>query len=257
MDVHPPDHTHHNSNNAHHHPHEKLVEEKFQYLMESMKGVKWKEANYFDVGCENLKDIVLSVKENEDTKEASGIMMVKACGTVPETPKRLFNFLSSLDGDKKKYFDENLKEFTVVERISPNVEIHRLIYSAPFPVQSREFLLLNVKTEEADVNMTNNTNNHTNHTNTNKIYYLFSFSIPHKDYPEVEDYIRGDVKVNALLLYPSKDHPGYTYMVKVTQVDPKGMIPDWLVNVTNDKTADFIFVLRQIFFELKKHKHCD
>jgi len=265
MEEDEPNHTqHHNNHNHNHHNHyKKLIEEKFKYLLETAKDEEWKEASYYDVGCENLKDIELFVRDSlvvsdsGDTQETSGIKMVKASGTVPETPKRLYNFLCSLDGEKKKYFDENLKEFTVVEKISTNVEMHRLIYSAPYPIQSREFLLLNVKKEETDVNTCNNIHNHNNHENNsnNKVFFLYSFSIQHEDYPEVSDYVRGEVKVNALLLYPSPDYPGYTYLVKISQVDPKGSIPDWLVNITKEKTADFIFVLRQMFFELKKHNH--
>jgi len=161
--------------------------------------------------------------------EECGVKAVRVSGVVNAEPKRLFRSLCAMgDGGTRKTLESNLLEHTVLKEVTPEIKLLRRRYSAPFPLHPREFIVVNVHKQVGDS------------------YLLFSTSVSHFEYPETEDYVRGDMKVSGTILRPFAGNK--TKMTKIVQIDPKGNIPSALVNFVVHDQPSLLVALNKVVF---------
>eukprot|EP01112_Ceratiomyxa_fruticulosa_P022973 TRINITY_DN859_c0_g1_i2.p1 TRINITY_DN859_c0_g1~~TRINITY_DN859_c0_g1_i2.p1 ORF type:complete len:230 (-),score=36.43 TRINITY_DN859_c0_g1_i2:144-833(-) len=162
--------------------------------------------------------------------ETSSIRGLKAVGTVPAPQKAVFDLLTDTNTKNRVVWDEGLLEYKVVNVLGENVMITKTQYSAPFPVHNREFLQLRTHKFDPSTNS----------------YYVIHSSI---NYP-VEPVSKGCVRAFSVSCYsirPRPDNPEHTILTLLAQVDPKGNVPGFVVNLGKGKGAQAIQTIRKVF----------
>jgi len=69
-------------------------------------------------------------------------------------------------------------------------------------------------------------------------------SILQDNVPEVSGFVRGDAIISGFLLQPLPDKPGFTRIINLAQMDPKGWVPTPIINSSKRKTLERILNLR-------------
>jgi len=163
----------------------------------------------------------------------SGIRAVKVSGIIKTPPQSLFNFFYSMTDKTKQEYDTNLIDCTTVREVTKEIKVQRLRYSAPFPIYPREFVVLRVDKQ------------------INGSYYLFSSSISYDACPATTQFVRGVMRVSGLIMQPNENG---TLLTKIVQIDPRGSIPAFVVNLVGYKQAEFYVTLNSLFSEKRRRK---
>ncbi|XP_071050122.1 START domain-containing protein 10-like isoform X2 [Onthophagus taurus] len=139
------------------------------------------------------------------------------------TPETMFDVLH--DPEYRKEWDEHMIVSIDIGYLNPNNDVGYYALSCPPPVKNRDFVLqrswLDLGTEK----------------------YIFNHSVEHKSYPSKKGFVRGISILTGFLLRRQENNScllGY-----VTQTDPRGKLPSWLVNKITQKFAPKI--VKQLF----------
>jgi len=169
-------------------------------------------------------DIILFDREIK----GNPIRGLKAIGTIMATSQRVFEVLWDADLARRKKWDVGVMRYDVIETASPDVQVVQSSFDAPFPVKSREFLQVRMYKED------------------NGTYYVMHYSINFPGVPVGKDCVRA-FAVSGYLIRPVPGHPDQTQLTLLAQVDPKGNVPGFVVNLGKGKGAEAIQNIRKFF----------
>eukprot|EP00276_Gloeochaete_wittrockiana_P014110 CAMPEP_0184332340 /NCGR_PEP_ID=MMETSP1089-20130417/1521_1 /TAXON_ID=38269 ORGANISM="Gloeochaete wittrockiana, Strain SAG46.84" /NCGR_SAMPLE_ID=MMETSP1089 /ASSEMBLY_ACC=CAM_ASM_000445 /LENGTH=218 /DNA_ID=CAMNT_0026655661 /DNA_START=48 /DNA_END=704 /DNA_ORIENTATION=+ len=162
----------------------------------------------------------------------SGIYCVKTAAAFSSPAETVFNFIWDLKNRKK--FDEYVKDVKQIEVLSGlsepirYSEILHQSFSMPFPLSNRDFVTIRAYKFE------------------DNSWTTTARSVVHPAVPEDANFVRGDIVVDGFQVSPSPENPNHSYVRYVAQVDPKGSIPAFAVNLANRKVPQVLATLRDV-----------
>jgi len=159
----------------------------------------------------------------------SAIRGLKAIGTIPAPPKIVFDLLTDRNEKNRAKWDEGLIEYKVVEIVSDEVIVTKAQYAAPFPVHNREFLQLRSLRFDPSTGS----------------YFVIHSSINYSQEPVGKGCVRA-YSVSAYFIRPSPTNPEHTQLTLLAQVDPKGNVPGFVVNLGKGKGAQALQTIRKV-----------
>lgn len=121
------------------------------------------------------------------------------------------------DPDYRKVWDRAMIDSYDICALNPNNDIGYYAIRCPSPLKNRDFVTLRSWLA------------------TSKEYYIMNHSVNHVEYPPYKDYIRAISFLTGYLIVP-KDTSSCT-LTYVSQSDPKGRLPSWVVNKTTQILA--------------------
>ncbi|XP_018329424.1 START domain-containing protein 10 isoform X2 [Agrilus planipennis] len=113
------------------------------------------------------------------------------------------------DPDYRKEWDTHMIESTEIGYLNPNNDVGYYAMSCPTPMKNRDFVLQRSWLDMGDEKM------------------ILNHSIYHKSYPPRKGYVRAISHLTGFLIRPSDKG---CFLGYVSQTDPRGKIPPWLVN---------------------------
>lgn|SRR3989338_1270759 len=144
--------------------------------------------------------------------------MFKLTRDMPDVePETLYDVLH--DHNYRKVWDDNMIEGIVIFQLDSCNEVGYYAAKSPSPVSNRDFLNQRCWRALPD----------------DGLWVIMNWSTAHSDYPEKKGFVRAQ---SILSGYQIRRNPkggcSFTY---VTQTDPKGWIPAWVVNNIAGKLA--------------------
>jgi len=170
----------------------------------------WKKVSY-----ENGFTLYEKAVEGNDS-----IHLVKTEGMLNVSPQKAAALVRDTAIESRKRWDTELDFYNVIETISDRILLAHIGFHTPFPVTPRDFSTLRCTAEEDGV------------------YYFWSFSVVSPQIPEDKNskYVRGIIIVSGFAIKPVEGHDDQCLIVNPNQVDPKGWIPGWVVNLGKGKS---------------------
>lgn len=145
----------------------------------------------------------------------SNFKMVKVHTFFPNvTPNTLFDVLH--DPEYRKEWDEHMVASIEIGYLNPNNDVGYYALSCPAPVKNRDFVLQRSWLDFGDEKL------------------IFNHSVNHTLYPPKKGFVRAVSLITGFVVRP-KDHG--TFLGYITQTDPKGKLPSWLINKLTQKFA--------------------
>ena len=166
-----------------------------------------------------------NIKIWDKTEDGSTVNRLKMSFTLPYSAMQFVGLLRSIDLDLLQKWDPDLKEKKHLEKIGPGVDILYSAYNAPWPVAGRDFLFLQTL-RERDSTM---------------IHLTFSIN-SNKYQGNPAEYVRG-VVYSAWYITPISE--SQCKVVRVVEMDPKGLIPAMIVQSKKLCAAKQIVALRE------------
>jgi hypothetical protein len=123
-----------------------------------------------------------------------------------------------------KNWDPDCLEIRPVSKVDDTLMVNFARFAVPYPLTERCFVLAKSIKRNPDGTI-----------------LIVQASINHPDFKYDPNMVRGVVYVSGYLLTPAD---GKTKMVRITQLDPKGNIPTWVVNMFKGKAAKGVHQLR-------------
>jgi hypothetical protein len=137
------------------------------------------------------------------------------------------------DPDYRKDWDEHMLASIEIGYLNPNNDVGYYALSCPAPVKNRDFVLQRSWLDLGDEKL------------------ILNHSINHKDYPPRKGFIRYTTKIGSGLNYYEKFYRAISHLTGfvvrptgngcflgyVSQTDPRGKLPIWLVNKITQKFA--------------------
>ncbi|XP_019763057.1 START domain-containing protein 10 isoform X2 [Dendroctonus ponderosae] len=162
----------------------------------------------YDSNSENIKVWTKSTP-------ATNFKMVKVHSSFSNiTANTMFDVLH--DPDYRKKWDEHMLVSTEIGYLNPNNDVGYYALSCPAPVKNRDFVLqrswLDLGNEKLIIN----------------------HSVNHKDYGQKKGFVRATSYLTGFVV--RKSGPG-CFLGYISQTDPKGKLPTWLVNKITQKFA--------------------
>jgi hypothetical protein len=189
------------------------------------------------------EEIQVTGDRNGDTRlfsrapeEGQGTHLLKTTGTVACSPEALFHAVSSTDVEERRRWEKDLLEFRIVEEVSKDIQVLYTSYRAPSPVASRDFVA--VKARKRLV------------VRGEPRIISFGTSISHPSCPLTPNYVRA-VATSAFIISKVPGDPSRCHCIRITQVDPKGSIPGFVINLSKQKAAAAFSILRAAIEERK------
>jgi len=164
--------------------------------------------------------------EKPDRK--TGISCVKSSGIINCPPKKFFYYAFNQDLVALQRWEPDLKEYKILERITDDIKVVYRNYSAPYGVTPREFIVLNAKSVLPD-----------------GTFLSYGRSINHKEGRYDSRYVRGFVPVSGFIVRPIKGEPNKCHCIRMAMLDPKGMIPPWVISIGKRRAATSFNSLRK------------
>eukprot|EP01088_Endostelium_zonatum_P018547 TRINITY_DN598_c7_g1_i1.p1 TRINITY_DN598_c7_g1~~TRINITY_DN598_c7_g1_i1.p1 ORF type:complete len:462 (-),score=166.16 TRINITY_DN598_c7_g1_i1:44-1429(-) len=171
-----------------------------------------------------------------DSKEgASTISTVKVVAqTMPCSVLEMYTCLATEDVTEIQKLEKILLSFEIISRPLPNTSVIRTRISAPFPVTNREAVAFRTVHRLHDGG-----------------FIMFGQSINHPDCLTCGNFVRATGLI-AVIVRPIQGEPDICQLTRIVRIDPKGMIPGWIVNQAKKKAAGWACDLRR-FIEGEKH----
>jgi len=159
--------------------------------------------------------------------EGSSSHLAKAKGLMPGTPEKCLAILTDITLENRQKWDENLLFYNIPKQITDSIALTHLAFSAPYPVTSRDFCSLRVIKKEEDGS-----------------YYVWGCSVVSDDVPESSEYVRGNAILSGWIFRPAED--GQCLAVHINQLDPKGWIPAFVVNMSKGKAVERLIKIKAL-----------
>jgi len=165
------------------------------------------------------------------------IQCVKGIGVINAPPSIIKNIIRNLTNAVSWYpLFESAK---LLEFIDRNTEVWHWKFSARVCLlkQQRDFCLLRHRFDKPDGS-----------------FMLVARSIEHKLCPEEPDYTRGEILTSGFHIRQNEDNPNSSIVTYVANVDPKGLLPEYLkakfLNVIADRQPRLLLSLRKYVEEV-------
>lgn len=120
------------------------------------------------------------------------------------------------DPDYRKEWDEHMQESIEIGYLNPNNDIGYYALSCPAPVKNRDFVL-----QRSWLDMGNEK-------------LILNHSVEHKDYTPRKGYIRAVSHLTGFVIRVVDEG---CFLGYISQTDPRGKLPPWLVNKITQKFA--------------------
>lgn len=120
------------------------------------------------------------------------------------------------DPDYRKEWDEHMMVSTEIGYLNPNNDVGYYALSCPAPVKNRDFVLQRSWLDLGDEKM------------------IINHSVHHRDYGPKKGFVRAISFLTGFVI--RKKGPG-CFLGYISQTDPKGKLPTWLVNKITQKFA--------------------
>ncbi|KAK9508225.1 hypothetical protein O3M35_007933 [Rhynocoris fuscipes] len=136
--------------------------------------------------------------------------MIKVLASFPEiSPEVMYDVLH--DPEYRKVWDQHMIESHDIGFLNPNNDVGYYSMSCPSPLANRDFVLqrswLDLGTEK----------------------YILNHSVYHTDYPPRKGFIRATSYLTGFLVRVNNQSGGCN-LGYISQTDPQGTLPPWLVN---------------------------
>jgi hypothetical protein len=187
-----------------------LIEKKFEQFLTLTRASGW---NNIPVTEEGMTDLELS----DIKQEGSTVDTVRVVGTLNVKTDALAGLLMTQDLEVYKNWDPDCLEIRPVSKVDDTLMVNFARFAVPYPLTERCFVLTKGIKRNPDGSI-----------------LIVQASINHKDFKYDPNMVRGVVYVSGYLLTPAD---GKTKMIRITQLDPKGNIPTWVVNMFKGKAA--------------------
>nr|CAI5865148.1 unnamed protein product [Callosobruchus analis] len=146
---------------------------------------------------------------------ASSLKMVKVHTLFKDVhPNTVFDVLH--DPDYRKTWDEHMLASIEIGYLNPNNDVSYYALSCPAPIKNRDFVLQRSWLDTGNEKL------------------ILNHSVHHKDYQPKKGFIRGISYLTGFVL--RKTDKG-CFLGYISQTDPRGKLPPWLVNKVSQKFA--------------------
>jgi len=202
---------------------EQLYEHSLKVLMEYASTVEgWNKVKEQDG---------LTLYDKADPKGNDALHLVKSQGSIKAPIQKCFDLINDTSMESRKKWDQDLSFYEVKEQVTDKVLLTHVGVTAPMPVAARDFCAIRCTTQ------------------IDGSFYIFGCSIIHSSVPEDSTgmYVRGNILVSGFYLKPIDDNQ--TFVANITQVDPAGWIPAWVVNLGKTKALTRLANLRALLNE--------
>ncbi|XP_042182018.1 START domain-containing protein 10-like [Oncorhynchus tshawytscha] len=143
---------------------------------------------------------------DEDCKTIQKLKMRIVCKDV--TAETLYDVLH--DTSYRKKWDSNMIDTHDIGRLTVNADVGYYSWKCPSPLKNRDFV-----TMRSWLPLGND-------------YLIINYSVKHPQYPPKKDYVRAVSLLTGYLIQSNEENSSTLYYL--TQVDPKGSLPKWVVN---------------------------
>ncbi|XP_074818245.1 START domain-containing protein 10-like [Natator depressus] len=147
-----------------------------------------------------------------ESRTVQKIKLRIACKDVPATT--LYDVLH--DTHYRKKWDSNVIETYDIGRLTANADVGYYAWKCPSPLKNRDFVTL-----RSWLPLGND-------------YMIINYSVKHPKYPPRKDFVRAVSLQTGYLVRANGPHGCTLYYL--TQVDPRGSLPKWVVN----KVSQFV-----------------
>lgn len=158
---------------------------------------------------------------NDDTKvwtqstTTTHFRMVKVHSVFPNiSANTMYDVLH--DPDYRKEWDEHMLISTEIGYLNPNNDVGYYALSCPAPVRNRDFVLQRSWLDMGDEKL------------------IINHSVNHKDYGPRKGFVRAISYITGFLVRKRSEG---CFLGYISQTDPKGKLPIWLVNKISQKFA--------------------
>jgi len=166
---------------------------------------------------------------HEKTLPDSSIQIIKAIGTLKGVDlEQLWRALYNAPLEEKKKISDDILSHKVLKEIDDNVHVSYTQYNASTGISGREFVQVRAHRKLEDGS-----------------HLLTVTSINYKDQPFGEGFVRGIVRSGSL--YTPIPGTNNVSVVNVDHIDPKGWIPQVVVNAFKKKASQRILKLQRVY----------
>jgi hypothetical protein len=171
-------------------------------------------------GWEDLgvKDAVHSYRKATE----SGLYYIKGVGDMAFAPQTVFEL--TRDYNRKKQWDQMFMDGRVVHEFNAHSRVLYEQFSAPWPVTNRDFLFATHTQEAAD------------------LIVSAGFSVEHPSVPQTKGFVRAHMEIGGFVFRSLGN--GQTRVTYTLFMDPRGSIPQMVVNSTQKKQTQNVSKIR-------------
>jgi hypothetical protein len=202
-----------------------LSEKKVKLLVELLNNNEgWTETAY---GVEGHNDIKIVSKQ----LEGDSVNVVKTSAVINTSAEKIFNLFSVTDVKERQKLEHDLLDAKVLKEIDANTSLYYSAYKSPaFPVSDREFT---------------NVRHVVNNFDGKGGILVCLYSVNYKEQPVVDKRVRAVVVVSGLVIQPVDGATDKCHFTRIVQLDPKGNIPTFVVNMFVKKSGDVLVGIRK------------
>jgi len=169
-------------------------------------------------------DIKLYDKESSSEET---INTIKVIGSVKCHIDDLFEILATTDEDRMKVLEKDLISSEIIEKVSHDLCVVRQRFSVPFPVTNREIVAIRCRKRYPDGR-----------------FISFGKSINHRSCTSTGQFVRATA-VACVFCEPLNEKRDKVRITKIVRIDPKGMIPAFVIKQAKTKAAIGVCTLRK------------
>jgi len=178
----------------------------------------------------------------DKSDEGTSIKCLRAKGLFPVPPKYVFwEFVAQEDIEIRKRYDPDMQDTKLIEWIDEDIRVYWAGFNAPFPVKKRDFVVITHFDQLQD-----------------GTYIGLGTSINHPNGKENPDYVRAVNLTSAWIMESVPGNPNQCYVTRLIQMDPKGNIPAFVVNLSKKKPGLLLIAMikmcQQRTHEMHKYK---
>ncbi|XP_058853033.1 START domain-containing protein 10-like [Acipenser ruthenus] len=159
----------------------------------------------------NKAGVTVWCRDQQQSETVQKLKMKIVCKDV--TAETLYDVLH--DTSYRKKWDSNMIDTYDIGRLTVNADVGYYSWRCPSPLKNRDFVTLRSWLPLGGD------------------YMIINYSVKHPKYPQKKDYVRA---VSVQTGYLIKSNGVNSTLFYMTQVDPKGSLPKWVVN----KVSQFV-----------------
>ncbi|KAH3767038.1 hypothetical protein Pelo_1103 [Pelomyxa schiedti] len=186
-------------------------------ILESLEG--WAEIDHGEKSLPTLKMW-------QKMLPGSSFLAVKTAYTFDVSVDKMLQFLWDADFETRKQLSPELEAYRVVEELSPTLRVIQMKMSLPWPMSSRESLLI------------------TSHKRSGPNAAYYGCSCEHASVPATPGFLRAITLLLACTLQSVEENK--TLVTTVGHADPKGWIPAWLINFMIKKQSAQVKKMKEV-----------
>jgi len=192
------------------------------------------ELNQEEGGWKEISQEENSFLYEKKLKNDSLFTCLKTTSIIERSPKNLINYIWQCDLKARQKWDPELLEMKILQQISEDLQVVQRKYRAPSSlIAPRDFVAINGRWQSPTGEM-----------------YIYGSSINHKEDRVTSNYVRGYVMVTGFIFSPIEGDQNSCRCTRILQLDPKGMIPAWIVNAGKKRSLQSHLIMKRIMEEI-------